>query len=96
MAEYIEREALFGAIGQRHEIDGNHRAAQILECILEAPAADVAPVVRCVECAKAIPHKYSPHFYKCGGCSYLRGRLVGRLFGCTAGKRKDGGEEDAV
>ena len=45
MAEYIEREALFGAIGQRHEIDGNHRAAQILECILEAPAADVAPVV---------------------------------------------------
>lgn len=45
MTEYIEREALFGAIGLRHEIDGNHRAAQILECILEAPAADVAPVV---------------------------------------------------
>lgn len=68
------------------------------ECVKigDAPAADVAPVVRCVECAKAIPHKYSPHFYKCGGCSYLRGRLVGRLFGCTAGKRKDGGEEDAV
>lgn len=59
-----------------------------------APAADVAPVVRCVECAKAIPHKYSPHFYKCGGCSYLRGRLVGGLFGCTAGKRKDEGEEN--
>ncbi|RGX52928.1 hypothetical protein DWV16_17615 [Anaerotruncus sp. AF02-27] len=57
MAEYIEREALFGAIGQRHEIDGNHRAAQILECILEAPVADVAPVVH---------GRWEPYQVECG------------------------------
>ena len=93
MAEYIEREALFGAIGQRHEIDGNRRAAQILECILEAPAADVAPVVHgkwyhtgevewsCTNCGNVIATKDS---WECPTKQYCD----------ECGARMDGGEEN--
>lgn len=45
MAEYIEREALLKELAKDVAVDGNQRAAQILECIINAPAADVAPVV---------------------------------------------------
>ena len=44
MAEYIEREALLKELAKDVAVDGNQRAAQILECIINAPAADVAPV----------------------------------------------------
>lgn len=46
MDEYIEREALLKELAKDVAVDGNQRAAQILECIINAPAADVAPVVR--------------------------------------------------
>ena len=45
MTEYIERETLMRKIHDAPEADGNKRAAQLLECILQAPSADVAPVV---------------------------------------------------
>lgn len=103
MTEYIEREAALDICQKEYEdrlrmrdYCGDTVAWDICGAIKSLPAADVAPVVRCGECAKAIPHKYSPAFFKCGGCNYLRGRMVGRSFGCTAGKRKDGGEEDVA
>lgn len=43
--DLISRAALLVAIGQQPEIDGNHRAAQVLECILAAPAVDAMPGV---------------------------------------------------
>ena len=43
--EPIDREALLKAVGIDVESDGNQRAAQVLECILNAPIVDAAPVV---------------------------------------------------
>ncbi len=46
----IDRDALIKAIGQNPESSGNQRAAQILECILNAALVDAVPVVRCCDC----------------------------------------------
>lgn len=51
-------------------------------------AADVAEIVMCKDCIHAIEHKYSPAFFKCDGCSFLRGRLVSSTFWCKCGERK--------
>lgn len=48
--DLIDRDALIKAIGQNPESSGNQRAAQILECILNASLVDAVPVVRCGEC----------------------------------------------
>ena len=52
-SDLISRAALLESMGQHTELDGNQRAAQVLECILDAPAIDAVPVVRCMECAKS-------------------------------------------
>ena len=46
MAEYIQRETLL----ERAEYDNNYRLIIPSEAIKAAPAADVAPVVRCKDC----------------------------------------------
>lgn len=46
MAEYIKRETLL----ERAEYDNNYRLIIPAEAIKTAPAADVAPVVRCKDC----------------------------------------------
>ena len=48
MAEYIEREAVLKEVESR--IMWGASAAAVYELILDAPAADVAPVVRCKDC----------------------------------------------
>ena len=45
MDDLISREVLLIAIGMDVESNGNQRAAQVLECILNAPAVAAAPVV---------------------------------------------------
>lgn len=46
MGEYLKREALL----ERAEYDNNYRLIIPAEAIKAAPAADVAPVVRCRDC----------------------------------------------
>lgn len=55
--EYIEREALLEEINRNRAEAHNERCAQLLEAILNAPAADVAEVVRCKDCKYSV--KYS-------------------------------------
>nr|DAQ15691.1 MAG TPA: hypothetical protein [Caudoviricetes sp.] len=50
MAEYFERETLL----ERAEYDNNYRLIIPAEAIKDAPAADVAPVVRCENCTSGI------------------------------------------
>ena len=59
MAEYIERETLL----ERAEYDNNYRLIIPAEAIKAAPAADVAPVVRCRDCA---------HRTEMGNCGHPR------------------------
>ncbi len=68
MDDLISREALLEEIGQHPEIDGNQRAAQILECILNAAAVGAAPVVH----ARWI---WSPEYCKwiCSACAGREG-----------------------
>lgn len=47
---FIDKEALMKSIQENPAVDGNHRAAQLLECIMNAPTIDAVPVVRCREC----------------------------------------------
>ena len=59
MAEYIERETLL----ERAEYDNNYRLIIPAEAIKAAPAADVAPVVHCKDCA---------HRTEMGNCGHPR------------------------
>lgn len=61
MAEYIEREAILNRLNKVH-MDNRPFDAGVqfgvdhaISCIIEAPAADVAPVVRCRECKHSTP-----------------------------------------
>jgi hypothetical protein len=45
MKEYIERKWLIHKVYQNPAVEANERCAQLLDAILEAPSADVAPVV---------------------------------------------------
>ena len=42
---FIDKEALMKSIQENPAVDGNHRAAQLLECIMNAPTIDAVPVV---------------------------------------------------
>ena len=48
--EYIERNDLLAKINENPAEGNGERCAQILEAILEAPTADVEPVVKCDVC----------------------------------------------
>ena len=73
MAEYIEREAALMKLMQ----DGC--SAKNLQSISDMPAADVAPVVRCKDCAR------------CGFCGEATNLEVMGFYGyCSRGKRKEG------
>lgn len=58
-------------------------------CVRFKNKADFVEVVRCKDCKFALKHKYSPHFYKCDGCNFLRGRLVNGSFWCKIGIPKE-------
>lgn len=95
MAEYIEREALLDSICHetcRIAFCGATYCAFMAE-VCSAPAADVAPVVRCKDC------KYSCKDgtgRTCEGYWYKLSEfavLVEDDGFCSYGKRKDGGDE---
>ena len=50
MGDLISREALYKAMNENPESNGNARAAQLLECIMKAPSVDAVEVVRCKDC----------------------------------------------
>ena len=94
MAEYIEQEKAYelasdfaGQASTKTEYSAYWKVARAIK---ELPAADVVEVVRCKDCAHAVEHKYSPVFFKCDGCSFLRGRLVSSNFYCKCGERRKG------
>lgn len=97
MAEYIERDkavqvALEACVEVCKDITGHGitqiHAVEIAEKIESIPAADAVEVVRCKDCVHAVEHKYSPVFFKCDGCSFLKGRLVSSNFYCKCGERR--------
>lgn len=64
-------------------------AAKALLEASDAPAADVAPVVRCKECKHYEPEEYECGCVFAGGLSYVKADDY-----CSYGERKDGGGED--
>lgn len=64
-------------------------AAKALLEASDAPAADVAPVVRCKECKHYEPEEYECGCVFAGGLSYVKADDY-----CSYGERKDGGDED--
>ena len=92
MAEYIEREAFLKSIEERYclpckEVGRDHNGCKCRACwvddmrgdVIDAPASDVAPVVRCKDCAHKTDmgncghpryHGILPSAYPCDFCSY--------------------------
>jgi hypothetical protein len=63
------------------------QAAKVLREVSDAPAADVAPVVRCQECKY-----YKPDEFECG-CDFAGGLPYVKADDfCSYGERKDGAE----
>ena len=94
MAEYIQRETLL----ERAEYDNNYRLIIPSEAIKAAPAADVAPVVRCKDCAHStLPSELTQRYGKPGTltCHNMHApsnrRNVGSNDFCSYGEQKDGG-----
>ena len=104
MAEYINREVFLKGIEERYclpckEAGEYHNGFMCAGCwvgdlrseVIGAPAADVAPVVRCKDCK----HSYEDTDGLC--CSYgpCVDCIVPEDFFCSYGERKDGGNSDA-
>lgn len=75
MAEYIKRETLL----ERAEYDNNYRLIIPAEIIKAAPAADVAPVVRCKGCK---------HYLGLAECEFVGHFSGGTDYFCADGERK--------
>ncbi len=94
MAEYIEREALREILdGWRDahaDVDDVHGCGLLEDVICEVDAqtaADVAPVVRCENCAFS-----QSNGWVCGGTALMpQHRTFPNSF-CSDGERKDGGK----
>ena len=86
MAEYIEREALIGDLtaAMDHRGMGYVIGKTLIRYVKRQPAADVAPVVRCKDCA----HLYGALCIVCG----LLPRKPDDF--CSCGERKDGTDSD--
>lgn len=106
MAEYIEREALLKELAKDVAVDGNQRASQLLECIINAPAVYVAPVVHGQWIEKQNPRWPAYSHEACSICGWWNTKNAlcyeGRkkpghsLNYCpNCGAKMDGGEEDA-
>ena len=94
MAEYLKREAVIDLITRRYE--NPEICTQEINSI---PAADVAPVVRCKDCAHStFPSELTQRYGKPGTltCHNMHApsnrRNVGSNDFCSYGERKDGGE----
>ena len=82
MAKYIELEALIGDLtaAMDHRGMGQVIGQTLIRYVKRQPAADVAPVVRCKDCA----HLYGTF---CMVCGLLRRKPDDF---CSRGERKDG------
>lgn len=83
MSEYIERETCVRAVMAAKWVDGSD-GAMAMEIVASPPAADVAPVVRCRDCA----HLFGTLCTVCG----LLPRQPDDF--CSRGERKDGADHD--
>ena len=95
--EYISREAALADFESCNAENPNWTPQRVKTLLLRQPAADVAEVVRCRDCAK--------HYIVRGRdmCAKNASRLEDHLIGlsatmpdafCSRGVRKDGGEND--
>lgn len=92
MAEYIEREAVRGKAVYMHGFGKNKYVP--LRAIEEAPAAAVAPVIRCKDCKHWKKGNFmggdTPDSLEYGGgCPLVRFARYESDF-CSKGERKDG------
>lgn len=88
MAEYITKKAAINAVENAPIELFQSEWEEIEEAINAAPAADVAPVVRCKDCENAQN--------ECGGmiiCRVYKHIMWLQDF-CSYGKRKDGGADN--
>ncbi len=92
MPERIDLKPKYIDVNQVHIPKGffnNLNVPKLYDWLESQPTANVAEIVMCKDCIHAIEHKYSPAFYKCTGCSFLRGRLVSSTFWCKCGEKKE-------
>lgn len=66
--EYIERKWLIHKISQNPAEEANKRCAQLLDAILEAPAADVEPVRHGKWIDTDTFDFHCVHIYQCSNC----------------------------
>lgn len=98
MAEYIEREAILNRLNKVH-MDNRPFDAGVqfgvdhaISCVIEAPSADVAPVVHC----KFVKSEYHDDRLVCTACGFdNKGWLRFCNYCPNCGAKKDGGESDA-
>lgn len=90
MAEYIERKTLL----ERAEYDNNCRLIIPAEAVKDAPASDVAPVVRCKDCKHLCVWNRKDIYAFCPKTNivFLPFEKDTRTFFCSFGERKDGGD----
>lgn len=113
MAEYIERKTFLKDIEERYclpckEAGKDHNGCMCRACwvddmcgeVIDAPAADVAPVVRCKDCKHStLPSELTQRYGKPGTltCHNMHApsnrRNVGSNDFCSYGARMDGGVE---
>ena len=105
MAEYIERETFLKDIEERYclpckEAGRNHNGCKCRACwvddmcgeVIDAPAADVEPLVRCMDCKYHYWEQESCHGKTVHYCElpHMRGIEIFKEFFCYYGERKDG------
>ena len=93
MSDYIEREAVKEAIGFVHlhfVACGENKS--LLDVINEIPAADVEPLVRCMDCKYHYWEQEPCHGKTVHYCElpHMRGIEIFKEFFCYYGERKDG------
>lgn len=96
MAEYIDRANLIARIEyyvtHTPEGKGEHYAySVVLNEVLNRPAADVVPVVRCKDCKYRTEERRG--LVRCRAFNYMP-MCVDNF--CSYGERKDGGADDEV
>ena len=87
MAEYIKRETAVRAVMAAKWVDGSD-GAMAMEIVASPPAADVAPVVRCENCAFS-----QSDGWVCGGTALMPPHQTFPDSFCECGAKMDGGAD---
>lgn len=93
MDEYIVRSYIrkMAMLEMAYTMETETDAAVVLRMIDDAPAADVAPVVRCEGCKHRIYKYVNSWIGEIGGCNIFNHPMPNDAF-CSYGERKDGGD----